>query len=54
MKKKVWTVLGGIGFLLMLAGASAMDSESMIIPATMAIGGVLLCNISARVLMPEK
>ena len=54
MKKKVWTVLGGIGFFLLLAGASAMDSESLIIPATMAIVGVLLCNISARVIMPEK
>lgn len=54
MKKTVWTILGGIGFFLLLAGASAMDSESLVIPAFMAIAGVILCSLSARVIMPEK
>lgn len=54
MKKTVWTIIGGIGFFLLLAGGSAMDSESLVIPATMALIGAILCNISARVIMPEK
>lgn len=54
MKEKIWTILGGIGMITLLAGASAMDSENMAIPVVMVIIGLVLFTASARVLEPEK
>lgn len=48
MKEKIWTILGGIGMILLLAGASAMDSETMAAPVIMTLAGLTLCCISAR------
>ena len=54
MKEKIWTILGGIGMITLLAGASAMDSENMASPVVMVITGLVLFTASARVLEPEK
>lgn len=45
-----WTIMGGVGMILLLAGASAMDSECLVIPIVMVTVGLALCVLSARVL----
>ena len=35
-------MIGAIGFLLLMVGAGGMDSQNLIIPAAMAIGGLLM------------
>lgn len=35
-------MIGAIGFLLLMVGAGGMDSQNLIIPAVMAIGGLLM------------
>ena len=54
MKEKFWTIMGGTGMIMLYVGVSAMDSECMIIPAAITIGGLLLCSASARVLYRDK
>lgn len=50
MREKIWTIIGGIGMTLLLAGGCAMDSESLILPALMVLTGAgMLCG-SAKVL----
>lgn len=45
-----WTLIGGIGMILLLAGASAMDSECLAAPIIMILVGLALCALSARVM----
>lgn len=54
MKEKFWTIMGGTGMIMLFAGVCAMDSECMIIPAVITIGGLLLCSASASVLYRDK
>lgn len=54
MREKIWTVIGGIGWILLLGAASAMDSEQMMIPICMAAVGIALCCISAKEIMVEE
>lgn len=35
-------MIGAIGFLLLTIGAGGMDSPNLIVPAVMAIGGLLM------------
>ena len=48
MKEKIWTMIGGIGMISLLAGASEMDSEILLIPVAMVVTGLVLCVMSAR------
>lgn len=48
MKEKIWTVIGGIGMIMLLAGASAMDSETVSLPVLMVVFGLGLLVASAR------
>lgn len=48
MKEKLWTVIGGIGMITLLAGASAMDSEAILLPVLMVVVGLGLCVAAAR------
>jgi len=48
MKEKLWTVIGGIGMITLLAGASAMDSEVILLPVLMVVVGLGLCVAAAR------
>lgn len=54
MKEKVWTVIGGMGMTILLAGACAMDSECLTVPTVMILGGILLCRLSARILYRDE
>jgi uncharacterized membrane protein HdeD (DUF308 family) len=48
MKEKLWTVIGGIGMIILFAGASAMDSETMSLPVLMVFVGLGLSVAAAR------
>lgn len=52
MKKTIWSIIGTIGFFLMLAGFCAIDSEDMMIPAIMGVVGLILLCACARATMP--
>lgn len=54
MKEKIWTMLGGLGIVLLFTGAAAMDSERILVTALMVAAGLTLCTLSARVLEPKK
>lgn len=49
-KEKFWTMVGGIGIILLWIGACAMDGEDLILPALMILTGLGLCYGSARIL----
>lgn len=38
-------IMEGVGLVLFFIGASAMDSESLLIPTIMTIGGLLIAAI---------
>lgn len=40
--KKVFKVVMGIGFFMLLCGAGGMDSESVIVPLIMAFSGLAI------------
>lgn len=52
--KKIWEVIGGIGMILLILGAAAMDSECMLLPVALAITGLVMCCASARVIGAEE
>lgn len=54
MKEKIWTIIGGVGFFLILAGGCAMDSEGLAIPVTMVAAGLILALLSSRVILIEE
>lgn len=41
-------MIGVIGFLLFMVGAGGMDSQNLIIPAVMAIGGLLMIWLESK------
>lgn len=41
-------MIGAIGFLLLMVGAGGMDSQNLIIPAAMAIGGLLMLWVESK------
>lgn len=46
--KKLINTIGGTGFLIFILGASGMDSENIVIPAVMAVIGVVVLLVSSR------
>lgn len=53
MKQKIWTIIGTIGFFLVLAGGAALDSKSMALPVIMVAAGLVLLYLSSRVITVE-
>lgn len=41
-------MIGVIGFLLFMVGAGGMDSQNPIVPAVMAIGGLLILWLKSK------
>lgn len=47
-EEMIHKVLGGIGFVLFMIGACGMDSESIVVPASMLLFGLALAFIASR------
>lgn len=54
MKEKIWTIIGGVGFFMILAGGCALDSECMTMPVMMVAAGLILAFLSSRVILIEE
>ena len=54
MREKIWTMVGGLGIIMLFVGAASMDSERILIQVIMIAAGLALCVLSARVLETEK
>ena len=50
MKEKIWTIIGGIGTLLLWIGITGADSDLWIASVGMILAGLGMCYASAKIL----